>query len=309
MSVPRRTPAVPAPAAPATAGPAPLVWVNGRPADPGAPQLLAGDRGFTLADGLFETMRAYGGTVFRLGRHLERLERGAQRLGIPLPPGLRAAVTAATRTAAAGGLREASVRLTVSRGPAPPGAVPPDEPSPTVVLAVHPVPRPPIAWWERGLAARLVAGRRNEHAVTAGLKTLAYTDAVAALVEARAHGADEALFLDTAGHLCEASASNVFLWARRALVTPPVHCGALPGVTREATLALAVDLDLAVEERAILPEELFAAEEAFLTSSVRELVPLTRVDGRAIGAGVPGPVTRRLAEAYAALVRRECVPA
>ncbi len=309
MSVARRTPDAATPSASAAGGAPAFVWVNGRPADPGAPHLLVHDRGFTLADGLFETMRSYGGGVFRLGRHLERLERGAQRLGIPLPPGLRAAVTAAARTAAAAGLGEASVRLTVSRGPAPPGALPPDESAPTVILAIHAVPRPPAAWWERGLSARLVAGRRNEHAVTAGLKTLAYPDAVAALVEARAHGAEEALFLDTAGHLCEASASNLFFYGRDALVTPPVHCGALPGVTREAVLALAVDLDLVVEERAAFPEELLGAEEAFLTSSVREVVPLTRVDGRAIDGGAPGPFTRRLAEAYGALVRRECGPA
>jgi branched-chain amino acid aminotransferase len=289
----------------------PLVWVNGRPADATAPQLVVFDRGFTLADGLFETMRAYGGAIFRLGRHLERLQRGAVRLGIPLPPGLRATVVSAMRTAASAGLREASVRLTVSRGPAPPGIIPPDTPEPTLVFTVHPLPRFAEALYTQGVSACALSGRRNERSTAAGLKTLAYTENILGLFEAQSQGADDGLFLDTDGHLCEATSSNLFVHVRGALVTPPLTCGALPGVTREAVFELAVALGITVEERALGPEELYAASEAFLTSSLREIVPLVRLTGSGlppspIGRGVPGSVTTRISAAYADLVRREC---
>ena len=290
---------------------APLVWVNGRLADATTPQLTILDRGFTLADGLFETMRAYSGAIFRLGRHLERLQRGAVRLGIPLPAGLRATIVSAMRTAAGAGLREASVRLTVSRGPAPPGIIPPETPEPTLVFAVHPLPRFPEALYSQGVSACALSGRRNERAISAGLKTLAYTENILGLLEAQAQGADDGLFIDTEGHLCEATSSNLFVFVRGALVTPPLTCGALPGVTREAVFELAVALGITVEERPLGPEELYAAGEAFLTSSLREIVPLVRLTGSGlppapIGRGVPGSVTARITAAYADLVRREC---
>ena len=290
---------------------APLIWVNGRPIDSTAPQILVLDRGFTLADGLFETMRAYRGSIFRLGRHLERLQRGAVQLNIPLPPGLRAMVIGAMRTAASGGLHEATVRLTVSRGPAPPGIVPPTDPEPTLVFAVHPLPQLPDELYTRGVSACALSSRRNERSAASGLKTLAYTENILGLLEAQAQGAEDGLFLDTEGHLSEATSSNVFVFVGGALVTPPTTCGALPGVTREAIFEVAVALGITVEERAIGPEELYAAGEAFLTSSVREIVPLVRLTGSGlppspIGRGVPGPVTLRLMAAYADLVQREC---
>lgn len=295
-------------AAPPAAPPV-LLWVNGRRADPVAPHLSAMDRGLTLADGLFETMRLYAGAVFRLDRHLARLAAGARALGLTLPHDLPLMVEEALRDARAAGLREASVRLTVTRGVGTaPGLAPPAEVTPTIVLAVHALPVFPRAIYEHGLSARTARARRNEWAATAGVKTLAYTEAVIALAEARAAGADEALFLDTAGHLSEATASNVFLWVGDTLVTPPRTCGVLPGITREAVLELAPTLGLTAMERAIDARELEEASEAFLTSSLREIAPLVRVDGRAIGAGTVGPVTRRMMTAFAALARRACAP-
>jgi branched-chain amino acid aminotransferase len=175
-----------------------------------------------------------------------------------------------------------------------------------VVVAVHGPPAFPPATYHAGLAVRIASGRRNEHAMTAGLKTLAYTDSVAALAEARASGADDALFLDTAGHLSEGTSSNVFVVRGETLATPPLSCGALPGITRAAVAEVAAGLGLAVEERPVAPDELFAAGEAFLTSSLRGIAPVVRVDRRPLGGGVPGPVTRRVMDAYASLVRREC---
>ena len=283
----------------------PLVWVDGERRPPHAAHVSAFDRGLTLADGVFETMRVAGGVVFRLDRHLARLGGALAALEIGPAPDVRGAVLAAVRDAGAG---DAAVRLTVTRGAgAGAGVAPPARPAaPTVVVAVQPMPDFPARVYAEGLAAHVASGRRNERAMTAGLKTLAYTDAVAAMIEARRAGADEALFLDTEGHCSEATASNLFVVAGGALLTPPLGCGALPGVTRAGVLELAASLGIAAVERAFGLDLLLAADEALLTSSLRGLAPLVRVDGRPIGRGAPGPVTRALADAYAALVRREC---
>jgi branched-subunit amino acid aminotransferase/4-amino-4-deoxychorismate lyase len=141
--------------------------------------------------------------------------------------------------------------------------------------------------------------------MTAGLKTLAYTDNIAALAQARRAGADDALFLDTEGHLCEATASNLFICTNGVIITPATSCGALPGITRAAVIELARAAGNAVQERVVHADELAGADEAFLTSSVRELVPLVRVNGTPVGSGAPGPITRRLRSAYAQLVETE----
>ena len=292
--------------APPAAGVLPMLWVQGRRVDARAPaHVSALDRGFLLGDGLFETMRAYHGAVFRLDRHLDRLARGACVLGITMPPGIREVVESAMHELRAAGALDASVRLTLTRGVGAPGLAPDPRGTPTVTLALHPIPERPSP--ARPLTARIARARRNEHAATAGIKTLSYAEAVVALAEARAAGADDALLLDTAGHVAEGSASNVFAYVHDTLVTPPLSCGVLPGITREAVLELAAALGVATAERALAPGELAAAGEMFLTSSLRELAPVDRVDDHAIGRrGDAGPVTRALIDAFTALVAREC---
>jgi branched-chain amino acid aminotransferase len=280
-----------------------IFWLNGVQRSIDEPLLSPLDRGFTLADGLFETMRARGGTVFRLDAHLDRLCAGARLLGIPIPPGMRDHVAAASRTAFTGGYQHASIRLTVTRGPAPPGLAPPPHPAPTVALAIAPLTPSSES---RAIVATMASARRNEHALTSGLKTIAYTESVIALAHAKAAGADDAIFLDTAGHVSEATASNVFALIDGTLVTPPLSCGVLPGITRAAVLEIAPALGIAVAEREIAEPELAMSSELFLTSSIREIAPLVRIATTAIGTGRPGAVTRKIIESYAALVRDEC---
>lgn len=281
----------------------PATWVNGERVPADGRHVSARDRGLTLADGLFETMRARHGVVFRLEQHLTRLERSLDLLQIPRPADLRAWVDAAVADAAAS---DTSVRVTVTRGPAPAGVAPPAAAHPTVVIAINPFPAFAPAVYESGLSAHVASGRRNERSMTCGLKTLSYTDAVAAMLEATRAGADDALFLDVESHCSEATSSNLFVWTGTELVTPPVSCGALPGITREAVIEIAGAQELRVAERAFGLDELFAADEAFLTSSLRGIAPLVRVDGRAIAKGVPGARTRAVAAQYAALVDEEC---
>lgn len=282
-----------------------MIWVNGERLPNDGPHISARDRGLTLADGVFETMRARQGTVFRLERHLTRLARTLRALEMPEPPDIRDWLKAAVRAA---DLPAAGVRLTVTRGVGPMGVSPPEDVQPTVLVTVNPMPSFPESMYAGGLSAVVVSGRKNEYSMTAGLKTLAFTENVAALLEARRLGAEEALFLDIEGHCSEASASNLFIWSDGALTTPPLSCGVLPGVTREAVLELAQTAGIPTEERAFALDDLLRAEEAFLTSSLRGIVPLVRVAETHIGGGTPGELTRRLSSAYAELVSRECEP-
>jgi len=259
-----------------------------------------------LGDGLFETMRAHDGTIFKLDRHLDRLRQGLNVLAIPEPPRLREWLLTAVRAAAEA---DASVRLTVTRGAGAAGVAPPTDTQPTVVVAVNPMPSFPAHVYDKGLHAIIASGRRNERAITAGLKILAYADAIAAWLEAQRTGRDEAVFLDTEGHCSEALSSNLFMVTGGLLITPPLSCAALPGITRATVLELAGELSLEALERPFGEGELIAADEAFLTSSLRGIAPLVNLAGTPIGDGTPGAQTRRMAAAYAACVAEHCMGA
>ena len=282
-----------------------FAWVNGRPVDPSAPALSVMDRGFTLADGVFETMRATRGVIIQLDAHLVRLTTGLARLRIALPPHLDETVSDAIRV-----LHErradAAVRLTVSRGPGA-GLAPISGVEPTCVLLVYPLPAVGPDVYEHGLAVHIATGRRSERAPTAGLKTLSYTDSVFALVEAHAHGAADALVLDTSGHIIEGAASNVFVVANGDIRTPPLSCGILPGITRATEIGIisAWGKGATVQESVIVPSDLAAADEIFLTSSLRGIAPVTSIDGTPVGRGTPGPITQRLMTAYARAIDDE----
>ena len=273
-----------------------LLWVNGKLLPVGQAALDPRDRGFTLGDGLFETMRARGGAVLRIERHLSRLRAGAAVLGLsPLPKDEELA-DAIARTLAANELAEAAVRLTVSRGvPERRGLLPEPEPRPSVVVHAEPFAGYPDELYASGVRAVISGIPRNERSPLSRIKSLNYLENVLARREAEARGADDALLLNTAGDLACASATNLFLLLDGALVTPSVTSGALPGTVRELVVAeLAPQIGLEVVERAVRPEELSAAEEAFLTNALLGIVPLTEVDGLPIGTGEPGPICAEL---------------
>src|SRR6185437_5705662 len=212
----RRVRSTPGGARPVTAAPAapgrvpndadhPLIWIGGRRGDAPDAGISPLDRGFTLADGLFETMCAYHGTVFRLDAHLRRLAAGAAVLGIPVPGDVPRTVATASGVVRELGWTDAALRLTVTRGVGPRGLSPPVRPDPTVVLTVNALPpREPLS--ARTVRVCTAPARRNEFAATTGVKTLAYVESVVAQAHARAAGADDAIFLDTAGHVSEATA-------------------------------------------------------------------------------------------------------
>jgi len=278
-----------------------LVWVNGEARDPATAHVSALDRGFTLGDGVFETMRAYDGHVALLEEHLARLVRGTLTLGFTAPDLLHASVQEAAHQAAAAGLGNAIVRLTVTRGVGAPGLRPPPDAVPTTVLVIAPLPLMPDDYAAAGIRARILAA--SDAGRAAGIKALGYVEHVLALREAQDRGADDALLMDAAGHVREATASNVFVvTADDTVVTPALGHGTLPGVTRAAVMRLCAQLEIDAVERTVTVYDLGAATEIFLTSSVRELVPVVLLDDTPVGDGRPGAIGRRLRAAYRELV-------
>jgi branched-chain amino acid aminotransferase len=264
------------------------VWLDGALVEESEARVSAFDHGFQLGDGVFETLRVYGGEPFALGEHLARLHAGIEALRMPAPPAdLAAAAREVLRT---NDLLDARMRVTVTSGLGPPGLARGGG-SPSVLVVAAPL----TSWPETGTAI-LSRFRRDEHSPLAGVKTISLADHVVAYAEARERAADEALLLNTAGELCEATTANVFLVRDGVAATPPLSAGCLAGITRAHVLELG-----AVERRLELAD-LDAAEEAFLTSSTREVQPLVAIDGRPLGSGSPGPVTQRLAAAYSELV-------
>lgn len=283
-------------------GTGPLVWVGDRLVPAARAQVSVFDRGFRTGEGVFETFRAYGSHPFRLEAHLDRAAAGAETLGFTLPD-RRLLRRAVTETAVANDVGvDSGLRLTVT-----PGAVDPTSPfpgvtagEPTVVVTAQPLAIDP-AVYRRGVAAVIVDRSRE----LPDVKAVSYLAASLARREAHRQGADEALLATADGRVLEGSYSNLFLVTGDLLVTPPLDAGILPGVTRAVTLDLAAAAGLASRERQVTADDLFAADEAFLTATTRELVPLVTVAGHRIGDGRPGPATASLHRAYRQEVSRE----
>lgn len=278
------------------------VWLGDRLVPAAEARISVFDRAFRSGEGIFETIRAYGTHPFRLDAHLERAERGASVLGftLPDPDVLRTAIHETARANAREG--DLALRLTVTPGPVEPGSPFPGTPTggPTVVVIAHPLRIDP-ATYERGVSAATVTRTRELPEV----KAVSFLAAGLARREATQRGADEALLVTPDGSVLEGSYSNVFAVLDGVLVTPPIDAGILPGVTRSVVLDVARDSGIEVEERLLALADVIAADEAFLTASTREVVPLVRIDADLVSGGMPGPVSRQLLAAYRDEVRRE----
>ncbi len=286
------------------------VWLDGRLVPADAPHLSVFDRGFQLGDGVFETLRARGGSPTELEEHLARLRGSADGLGIELPPDTEAQLERGIAELLAiealdGPAGDASIRITVSRGTVrtrgllPVGAAP----TPTIAIQAWPVTPPPADHLEHGLHLVTSSVRRDPESPLAALKTTSRADYVYARLEARRAGADEAIFLTIDGHLSEATTANLFILRGDELSTPAVACAILPGTTRSWILGWAATAGLRPTEGWLTTRDLAEADEAFLSSSVAGILPVTRFEGRPIGAGRPGPLTFRAREAREGFIR------
>ena len=242
------------------------------------------DRGLTLGDGLFETIAVRDGRAARLNAHLIRLRDGADIIGLNVPLGDQELSAALQDVIDANGISEGILRLTLTRGPAPRGLLPPVPAQPSLLITGAAQDET----MARGVNAVIATvTRRNEHSPLSGIKTIGFLDEILAAREAALRGADEALLLNSSGNLAEATVANLFLVIDGGTVTPPVIDGALPGVMRAEVIKV-----LAAAERTLKPADLAIASEAFLTNSLG-IKPLIMVDGAPIGDGKSGPVTAK----------------
>jgi branched-chain amino acid aminotransferase len=273
------------------------VWVNGRMVPPEEAVVSVFDHGFTVGDGVFETVKVIGGRPFALRRHIERLHRSAQGLGLAVPMGDAPLRSAVDEVVAASGLELARLRITLTAGVTPLGSGR-GEGEPTLVIAAG-----PLVPWSPDTTAVTVPWPCNERSALAGVKRTSYAENVVALAEARKVGATEALQPNLAGNLCEGTGSNVFVVLDGELVTPPLLAGCLAGVTRALVLELLPEADEANVPMADLAE----ADEVLLTSTTRDVQPLRMLDGRSLP-GADGPVARKAMAALADLQARDVDP-
>jgi branched-chain amino acid aminotransferase len=276
-----------------------IVILNGQVTPPDAAAISVYDRGFLYGDSVFETIRTYGGKPFALAEHLARLERSADRVFIPLP--------ASTETLAAEvreGLRlaenaESFVRIMLTRGTGPLGLDPDLAEKPSRIVLVEPFVPPPAEAYEKGIDAIVVhAARATDATPAAGAKVANYLTSLLAIREARRRGATEAFIVDARGSVLEGTTSNVFFVKGGELVTPPENAGILAGITRAYVLRAAGEIGVTTALRDVREAELLDADELFISSTLREILPVVHLEGKAIGTGRPGPVTRRLHEAF-----------
>jgi branched-chain amino acid aminotransferase len=279
-----------------------IVYLNGD-LIPGSQAILSPfNFGFLYGYGLFETMRSYNGSIFRLDRHLARLHNSAQILGMGDKLKAYDLEKACSGVLQANNLTDARIRLTVTRGEG--DIIPnPDTASRiTVFIAARKLSPPSPEIYKQGYSAIISAYRRNSRSPLSNIKSTSYLDNFLARQEATAAGVDEVLLLNETDFLAEGSRTNIFLLSGETLLTPSIESGVLPGITREVVLELAKSMGIKTVVKQVELDELLTAGEAFLTSSTLEIMPLTRLDKKPIGKGKAGDVTLNLMSSYRRLV-------
>lgn len=281
------------------------VYLNGTVVAPLDAKVSVFDRGFLYGDSVFETLRVYHGQPFALQAHLERLYASGERVGFFLPWTPSHLQDALKQTLHAAGFQDAYVRIIATRGEGTMGLDPGLAVDPKLIILVLPLPALSSAMYEHGVSVRLVSVcRMPKRSVDPLAKTGNYLNSVLAMREAKSHGAAEAIMLDREGRVAEASAANVFAFVDGAWATPPLDVGILSGITRQTILGLCAQHHIPAAERVLWPDDLVRAEEIFLCASVREIIPVTRLDDGLVGQGTVGPHTQKLRALYADAVLR-----
>jgi branched-chain amino acid aminotransferase len=267
------------------------------------------DHGLLYGDGVFEGLRVYSGKIFRLDQHLDRLFASAQAILLPVPMSKPDLAAACCETCRQNNLRDGYIRLVVTRGVGYLGLNPFKCRNPTVFIIASTIELYPEAVYREGLNLVTASTQRiSPLAVSPAIKSLNYLNNILAKIEAVNAGANEALMLNSHGHVAECTGDNVFIVRGGRLQTPPVSAGALNGITRAVMFELAARLGLAAVESDLTRYDLVTAEECFLTGTAAEIVPVTTLDGRKIGGGRPGPVTLQLMSEFRKLTCNEGTP-
>ncbi|HEY7290528.1 MAG TPA: aminotransferase class IV [Vicinamibacterales bacterium] len=286
-----------------------VVNVNGRIFDQEHAVISVFDHGFLYGEGVYETLRTYDGQPFLFGRHMERLRRSAGMLALDVPltdaqidERFRDSVRAADLGTAPD--REAYIRILVTRGIGELTYDPAACPTPSVVVIVKPNVDPPAWAFERGVRVSLVGVVRNHpSSLNPMIKSNNLLNNALAMQEAVGKGSFEGLMRNHRGEIAECTQSNFFIVKDGAALTPPIEAGLLPGITRAFLFEIGAEIGIPVRDQVLRDADVFAADEAFLTSTTRELVPIVRVDDRTIGSGAPGMVTKKLLDAFRSRAR------
>src|SRR5918994_3065722 len=282
----------------------PIIWLDGEWCDRGSAMISVYDHGLLYGDGVFEGVRAYGGKAFRLDDHLERLYDSAKAIWLEVPIDQQELSSITVEALQRSGIAEAYIRHIVTRGAGDLGLDPRKCPKPSVIIIVDTIKLWPEQVYETGLNV-ITAGTPIPHreSLSPREKSLNYLAHIMAKVEGIQAGADEVLMLDVAGNVAEGSGQNIFVVKHGKLRTPPPHAGILRGVTRDVVIELAAKAGYTVDESMMNRYDIYTADEAFLTGTATEIVAMRQLDGRVIGSGKAGPVTRDLRARFQALVR------
>jgi branched-chain amino acid aminotransferase len=280
------------------------ISINGKLFDKADAKISVYDHGLLYGDGVFEGIRVYAGKVFRLRQHIERLYESARHILLEIPWSREEMTQEVLRAVAANDKREGYIRLVVTRGAGSLGLDPGRCSNPQIIIIVDDISLYPAELYDKGLEVVTSSFIRNHpNAVNPRIKSLNYLNNILAKIEAVRAGCQEAVMLNHNGEVAECTGDNLFLVKHGLLRTPPIHAGILEGVTRDTVLELAQAAGIPAQETTLTRHDIYAADECFLTGTAAEVVPVVKCDGRVIGTGKPGPITRQLRERFGALVR------
>jgi len=279
------------------------VWLNGKLLDGEQARLSVFDHGVLYGDGVFEGIRAYGESVFQAEAHIDRLFNSAGQIRLTIPYTKRELIDAIYETLRANGLADAYVRLVVTRGEGTLGLNPFKCSHPNTLIITDQVALYPTEMYDNGMAV-IIAGtiRTSSRMLDPAIKNLNYLNNIMAKIEAIDAGVPEAIMLNEHGEVAECTGDNIFMVKDGTVITPPPEAGVLVGITRSVVIDLAGKLGIALAEQSIMPQELYQADECFLTGTAAEVIAVTRVDGQTVGDGKVGPVTRRLMAGFQKLI-------
>jgi len=275
------------------------IYLDGRFVDSAEAKVSVFDHGLLYGDGVFEGIRLYSGNVFRLEEHLERLEYSARAIMLKLPLSRAELRETTCETCRQNGLKDGYIRLVVTRGVGDLGLAPWLCPKPSIFIIASTITLYPKEHYDNGLSIVTVPTRRiNPAAMPPTIKSLNYLNNILGKIEARQFGALEAIMLNDQGYVAECTADNIFIVHKGELITPAASQGALKGVTRSTIFDIAREIGVPIREADLTRYDVWVADECFLTGSGAEVVPAVKLDGREIGDGRPGPVTKRVLEAF-----------
>lgn len=284
------------------------IYLNGKFVDRSKAKLSVFDHGLLYGDGVFEGIRSYNGLIFKLTEHIDRLFESAHTIMLEIPLSKAELIDVVKQSVRINRLRNAYIRLVVTRGEGDLGLDPRRCARPSVFVIADKIELYPKKLYEQGLDLVTVATQRNvPEALNPQLKSLNYLNNILGKIEAINAGFDEAIMLSPSGYVTECTGENIFLVRERLLLTPPPYIGVLRGITRATVMALAGRQRLVVKEELLTRHDLFNAQECFLTGTAAEIIPVVRIDGRTIANGKPGPVTKRLQQAFRQLTKTEGV--